>query len=147
MNLSKSITAATVSALGTGLALAAPAQAGTHAAPTATHHTRLWTQVSGGRNGYADVTHAYTRVGSKYQGTIKYTLNHYRAPGNRNVLIMFRCDGTLCGYDQTHSSKKSTKTYGVQKPFKKVSMRLCLHKSGVTVHLNSGVSYCGAWWG
>src|SRR4051794_3597786 len=103
MNLRKSITAATVSALGTGLALAVPApahaQAGALASPTATHRTRLWTQVSGGRNGYGDVTHAYTRVHSKYQGKITYTLNHYRAPGNRNVLIMFRCDGTLCGYD------------------------------------------------
>jgi hypothetical protein len=118
-------------------------------AAATTHHTRLWTRAPGGHNGYADVTHAFTPVGGGfYAGKLTGGLHHYRAPRDRNVVLQFRVDGTLGGIVETHDGKNFTKKYGPPgRSYKKVSVRICLHRSGATIHLNSGVSYCGAWWG
>lgn len=120
--------------------------AAARAASSVTHKARLWTQVSGGRNGYADITHTYTALGhGYYQGVMKGSLHHYHAPSNRQVVVMFRVDGTLGGW-----SRVTTSNTTFNKPYnhrKKVSARICLHRAGVPIHLNSGVSYCSAWWG
>jgi hypothetical protein len=125
---------------------AGPANATSSSSNAATtHETRLWTQVPSGANGYAKVTHTYTATGGGYYtGSMTYWLTHYQAPSDRQVIIMFRVDGTFGGYDLTSSSKSASRTYSHQKV---VSARVCLHKAGVAVGLNSGVSYCSPWWG
>lgn len=59
---------------------------------------------------------------------------------------MFRVDGTLAGKSKVTKSNNVSfsKTYS---HFKKVSARICLHRPGVPIKLNSGVSYCSPWWG
>ncbi|MFQ6144502.1 hypothetical protein ACLMNJ_15710 [Streptomyces seoulensis] len=167
MNLRTTATVAiSTAALGAGLAFGGPATAapasakavsdtamtvpaGIKAPATAqtTHRARLWTQVGGGANGYADITHTYTAVGhGYYQGRMSGKLSHYYAPKNRQVVVMFRVDGTLGGYSKVTKSNNVSfnKTYS---HFKRVSARICLHRSGVPIKLNSGVSYCSPWWG
>ncbi|MET8635527.1 hypothetical protein ACWEQ2_20690 [Streptomyces sp. NPDC004096] len=136
-----------VPAVAGAMTLTGSAQAsGYEVASSTAHHTRLWTQVPGGRNGYADIRHTYTAVGhGYYKGKLTGTLHHYHAPKNRYVVVMFRVDGKLGGISRvTKSTVSFTKSYS---HFKKVSARICLHRSGVPIHLNSGVSYCGPWWG
>jgi hypothetical protein len=120
--------------------------AASQAASSVTHRARLWTQVSGGRNGYVDITHTYTAVGrGYYQGVMKGSLHHYYAPSNRQVVVVFRVDGTLGGWSRvTTSNTTFNRSYSHAK---KVSARICLHRAGVPIHLYSGVSYCSAWWG
>lgn len=102
--------------------------------------------MSGGRNGYTDITHTYTAVGhGYYQGVIKGSLHHYYAPGNRQVVVVFRVDGTLGGWSRVTTGNTTFKrSYSHAK---KVSARICLHRAGVPIRLYSGVSYCSAWWG
>ncbi|MFI0906637.1 hypothetical protein ACH4TE_24385 [Streptomyces sioyaensis] len=154
---------ASATALGSGLALGGATDAGASipsgatahghlaaATQKASHHaasqTRLWTQVPGGRNGYTDITHTYQSAGGGYyRGEMKGSLHHYYAPRNRQVVVMFRVDGSLGGYSPvTTGNTTFRKTYS---HFKKVSARICLHRAGVPIHLNSGVSYCSPWWG
>lgn len=115
--------------------------------PSVTHTTRLWTQVSGGRNGYADITHTYTYAGGgRYTGVMKGSLHHYYAPKNRQVVVVFRVDGKLGGWSRvTTGNTTFNKPY--KRPYKKVSARVCLHRAGATIGLYSGVSYCSPWWG
>ncbi|MGW2724078.1 hypothetical protein [Streptomyces sp. NPDC001492] len=131
--------------LGAGLAAGIPAQASAEpTAPLVLHQTRLWTQVGGGANGYVDIKHTYSGSGH-YTGRMTGTLHHYWAPRDREVVVIFRVDGTFGGQSKV---TKSTVTF--DKPYnhrKRVSARICLHRSGVPIHLNSGVSYCSPWWG
>jgi hypothetical protein len=137
-------------------AMAAPATttirsattAGSEVALSTTHTTRLWTRVPGGKNGYADVRHTYTSVGGGYyQGVLSGKLHHYHAPANRYVILQFKVDGANGGRSkQTKTTTTFRKKYG-NPPFKKVSVRICLHRAGVPITLHSGLAYCGAWWG
>ncbi|MFD3585772.1 hypothetical protein [Streptomyces sp. NPDC058683] len=135
--------ACTALSLGAGLAAAIPSQASAEtAAPRVVHQTRLWTQVGGGANGYVDIKHTYT---GNYTGKMTGTLHHYYAPRNREVVVIFRVDGRFGGQSKvTKSTVSFNKAYNHRK---KVSARICLHRSGVPIGLNSGVSYCSPWWG
>jgi hypothetical protein len=154
MNVSTRVTVALSAALlGAGAALGTPAAAATAPGGATAHvagqtdRARLWTQVGSGANGYTDIVHAYRSVGhGLYTGKVSGTLNHYHAPKNRQVVVVFRIDGRLGGYSKATKSNhvSFSKTYSKAK---KVSARICLHRPGVAIKLNSGVSYCSAWWG
>lgn len=131
--------------LGAGLAAGSPSQASAEpAGPLVVHQTRLWTQVGGGANGYVDIKHTYSGSGY-YSGTMTGTLNHYWAPTNREVVVVFKVNGTFGGQSKvTKTSVSIDKSYRHRRT---VYARICLHRRGVPIGLNSGVSYCSPWWG